>query len=192
MKKLLLPTLTILICTLVIAAFPTDAEAAIYDDTVRLHIIANSDTDADQALKFAVRDAVLSEFGTLLSNYEGANYAALEAKKLLPEIEAFAKGIVAEHGYNYSVKASLTEERYGTREYESFSLPAGEYTSLRIIIGEGEGQNWWCVMYPPMCLDIATDGKAENNYSNEEKRLISRGSYRVKFKLLEIISENFG
>ncbi len=191
MKKLLLPTLTILICTLVIAVLPTDAEAAIYDDTVRLHILANSDTGADQELKIAVRDAVLKEYGEMLSGYKSAEEAAARIEELLPEIEEFARAEVSRHGYNYSVNVTLTKERYGTREYEKFTLPGGVYTSLRIIIGEGSGQNWWCVMYPPMCLGASIEGDGAKSYTREEKNLISRGSYKVKFKILELISENF-
>ncbi len=190
MKKLLLPSIVLLLCALVIAAFPTDAEGAIYDDTVRLHIIANSDTGADQELKIAVRDAVLCEFGKRLSSAENASEAAEETAAMIDEIEDFAQKTVAAHGYDYPVRATLTKERYGTREYEGFSLPSGEYCSLRIIIGEGAGQNWWCVMYPPMCLG-ASVGAGADAYTGEEQRLISGGSYKVKFKILELLTENF-
>lgn len=184
MKKLLLPTVTVLLCALVIAVIPTEAEGAIYDDTVRLHIIASSDSEEDQALKLHVRDVILHEYGELLSPMENADRAAEEIERLLPLIEESAARAVAEWGYEYKVRATLGKENYGTRRYDGFTLPAGEYTSLRIVIGEGEGKNWWCVMYPPMCL-----GASVSSYSAQETRLIEGGEKKIKFKILELLSE---
>ncbi len=192
MKKILLPTLTALIVAVIISVIPTDADLAIYDDTVRLHIIANSDSEEDQALKLAVRDAVLEEYGKRLSDARSAEAAATEITELLGEIEATAAEVIRAHGYTYTARATLGKERYGTREYEDFTLPAGEYTSLRIIIGNGEGKNWWCVMYPPMCLGSSVGGDAAINYTNEELRLIRGGGFKIKFKLVELISREFG
>lgn len=192
MKKILLPTLTALVLALIIAVIPTEADFAIYDDTVRLHIIANSDSEEDQALKLAVRDAVLEKYGKRLAEAQSAAAAATEISLLLDEIESTAKEIIEERGYAYSVKATVGKEVYGTREYEDFTLPAGEYTSLRIIIGNGDGKNWWCVMYPPMCLGASIGGDAAINYTNEEMRLIKGSKYNIKFKLIEIISREFG
>ncbi len=191
MKKILFPAFILLISALVIAVIPTDAEGAIYDDTVRLHIIANSDSEADQALKLDLRDAVLENFGAQLATAENANDAEMITEALLPEIELFSEEFVSSRGYSYSVSASLTKEYYGTRVYEDFTLPSGEYISLRIIIGEGEGQNWWCVMYPPMCLDASLCGDGAAAYSNEEVRLIKSGGFKIKFKILELLSEKF-
>ncbi len=191
MKKLLLPTFTLMLAALIIAVIPTDAEGAIYDDTVRLHIIAASDSDEDQSLKLELRDAVLERYGVKLSSASNASEAAENISLLLGEIEAFSRDFIRSRGFDYSAKATLTKEYYGTREYEEFTLPAGEYTSLRIIIGEGEGKNWWCVMYPPMCLGASLDDSAVN-YSKEEVRLIKSDGYRVKFKILELLSDRFG
>ena len=185
MKKLLLPTVSVLLCALIIATFPTEADAAIYRDTVRLHIIANSDSEEDQELKIAVRDGILEEYGALLGESHSAKEAAESISTILPQIEESAKSIVTERGFDYSVKALLTEEYYETRDYGSFSLPAGNYASLQIILGKGKGKNWWCVMYPPMCLGASVDSK--DGYTKEETKLIS-GKYRVKFKILELIS----
>ena len=191
MKKFAIGILSILTAMLIVAALPTEADAGIYDDTLRLHILAASDSEEDQALKLAVRDGILAEYSAQLSgvgDLEDAR-AALEAR--LPDIIATAERIVAEAGYDYRVTASLGEEWYDTRDYGELSLPRGVYTSLIIKIGEGQGRNWWCVMYPPMCLDLATDGPSDDwtsGYTGEELSLIS-GKYRVKFKLLELISE---
>ena len=191
MKKFAIGILSILTAMLIVAALPTEADAGIYDDTLRLHILAASDSEEDQALKLAVRDGILAEYSAELSevgDLEDAR-AALEAR--LPDIIATAERIVAEAGYDYRVTASLGEEWYDTRDYGELSLPRGVYTSLIIKIGEGQGRNWWCVMYPPMCLNLATDAPSDDwtsGYTGEELSLIS-GKYRVKFKLLELISE---
>ena len=116
-------------------------------------------------------------------------------EQLLPEIEGDARVWIGELGYNYDVKASLSVEWYETREYEDFTLPAGYYSSLRIIIGEGKGQNWWCVMYPPLCMEMASESAPRDDgvidYSKEEIRLITSGKYQVKFKILEELSRAF-
>lgn len=189
MKKIILPALTVLLCSLIIAVIPTEAEAAIYDDTVRLHIIANSDSEEDQHLKILVRDAVLEKYGEPLSLAKSREDAEIKLKNLLSDIENYAEDTVRALGYSYCVKATLTKEYYGTRKYEGFTLPAGEYTSLRLIIGNGAGKNWWCVMYPPLCLGASVADDGIMNYSDGEKRLIRGGEYKIKFKLLEIISQ---
>jgi stage II sporulation protein R len=188
MKKALTPIIALLAATLIIATVPTEAEAAIYEDTVRLHILAPSDSEEDQALKLALRDMILAEYSALLSDAASASDARSEVSRLLPEIEAFANTALIELGYTGGARAYFEYERYGTREYGEFSLPAGTYASLKIVIGEGEGKNWWCVMYPPMCLDIAT---AEEKYTKAEAALISKSGYKVKFKLLELVSPLF-
>lgn len=185
MKKVLTSTIMILIATLFIAAMPTEAEGAIYEDTVRLHILANSDSDEDQELKLKLRDAILLEYGRELSGFSDAEEAEAMLSFKLSEIEEFAENKIKDFGYNYSVRATLCEEWYDTRDYESFSLPKGYYTSLRILIGEAEGKNWWCVMFPPLCLDSSI---ANGGYSAEESSLITN-KYAVKFKILELISE---
>ena len=189
-RKILLPALLVLFVTLVIAAVPTEAEAAIYEDTVRLHILANSDSENDQELKLAVRDRILEEFSKELSPLADIDEAESKIKKLLPEIEMTAKAQIEECGYDYSVTAELIDEWYQTRDYGEFSLPAGYYSSLVIRIGEAEGKNWWCVMFPPMCTEIATSDKG-SSYTDAEKGLIAGGKYRLKFKTLELINECF-
>lgn len=185
MKNLIYSVFTLLIATVFLAIMPTEAEGAIYEDTVRLHIRANSDSEEDQALKLQLRDAILSEFGSELSLCESKSEAENRLTSILDEIEAFSEEFMRGKGYPYSVEARLCDEWFETRDYECFTLPKGYYTSLIINIGNGEGQNWWCVMYPPLCLDIATD---DSGYTHGEELLITK-KYSVKFKLLELISE---
>jgi stage II sporulation protein R len=184
MKKLFLPLITLLISTLFLACIPTNADYSIYADTVRLHILANSDSNEDQELKLIVRDEILKKYSSELSVFENIDTAKDTLKAKLSDIERTASEIIQKNGYDYTVKATLTEEWYDTREYEGFSLPKGSYTSLQIKIGEAEGKNWWCVMFPPMCLDAATE---EVKYTHSEEILIKR-KYSVKFKLLELVS----
>ena len=188
MKRLFTPILMILCAAIFIAAMPTDAEGAIYKDTVRLHILANSDSEDDQALKLALRDEILKEYGEELSIFESVDDARLEIEGKISEIEDFTNEKLRELGSDYTCRATIGEEWYDTREYENFTLPKGKYTSLKIVIGEGEGKNWWCVMFPPLCLDCAV---SSNAYSDAEEVLIKK-KYNVKFKILELVSEIFG
>lgn len=195
MKSLSLFAAVLLIATLLVAVLPTEAEAKIYEDTLRLHILAASDSEADQALKICLRDKILEKYGRILAEAESRGEAEALVGELLSDIEANAQRWVRDWGYSYSVKATLTEEWYETREYEDFTLPAGVYTSLRVIIGSGEGKNWWCVMYPPLCIDIATENAPGDDalidYTDAETNLITGDGYNIKFKLLEIISAIF-
>ena len=184
MKKLLLPAFTLLLAALFIAVLPTEADAAIYEDTIRIHILASSDGEEDQRIKLEVRDRLLLEYGTVFADTENIREAEIRLQAALPEIEKSVNEWVSPYGYGAS--ASLSVEWFDTRIYEGFSLPAGYYTSLIISLGEGEGKNWWCVMYPPMCLDVATE---KVGYTEAERGLIG-GKYRVKFKLLELISKS--
>lgn len=176
----------LLITTLLIAVLPTECEGAIYDDTIRLHILANSDSEEDQGVKLAIRDRVLEKYSELLKSDGSMDEAKKNVTSRLDAIESDCKGWLEELGYGYGVKATLVNEWYDTRDYEGFSLPCGYYTSLKIELGSAEGKNWWCVMYPPMCLDIATEEGQE--YTKSEQALISKNGYNVKFKLLELIS----
>ena len=195
MKKSFTTVLTLLLVTLVIAVFPTDAEARIYNDTFRLHILANSDSKDDQELKIKIRDKLLIKYGDILSDCLDMEHAESLCQSLLPEINDECEEWIRELGYDYSVRCELSREWYETRDYENFSLPQGFYTSLRIIIGEGSGKNWWCVMYPPLCLSLATEDAPGDdtiiNYTKEEIHLIEKNGYNIKFKSLELISKLF-
>ena len=193
MKNKILPAIfSLLAAALLTAVLPTEADAEIYSDTLRLHILAASDSEEDQALKIKVRDAILAEYSAALSDSEGLSDTILRVEELLPAIEETAMRVIKECGLEYGIEATISDEWYDTRDYDGFSLPRGKYASLVIKIGKGEGKNWWCVMYPPMCLGMALDAPRDDfsgGYTDSELSLISGGKYRVKFKLLEMISD---
>ena len=181
----------LLLATLIMAAIPTEAEGAVYEDTVRLHIPANSDSDADQKIKLEIRDRILGKYSDGLSGFSSAKEAAEELQGITEEIKQDVDLWLLEAGFDYGCTVTITEEWFDTRDYGDASLPCGNYTALKIVLGEGKGKNWWCVMFPPMCLGIATSGGGDilTGYNDEEYRLIKSGKYSVKFKLLEILSE---
>ncbi len=195
MKKLFVPVFCILLSVMLISVLPTEAEAAIYDDTIRLHILANSDSSADQKLKLEVRDEILKKYGSKLKSSEGFEEAENKILELLPEIEKFAETFIRESGYDYDLTCELCREWYDTRVYEDFTLPKGYYTSLKIKIGAAKGKNWWCVMFPPLCLDAALEDAPSDDgiidYTKEELILIKNKKYNVKFKILELLSDAF-
>ena len=195
MKQIISAALMLLLAATIAFIMPTEAEAKIYDDTLRLHILAPTDSVEDQALKLKIRDALLFEYGEKLSRFDSAKEAIKEVEELLPDINESVNSWIESEGYEYRARALLEEEWYDTREYGELTLPRGIYYSLKIVIGEGEGQNWWCVMYPPLCLDLALEGAKPDdglvNYSKDETRLITTKKYNVKFKILEIISDAF-
>lgn len=193
MNKLIYTVLLLLALTLTISIIPTESEAKIYSDTVRLHILANSDSEEDQKTKLLVRDFVLKNYASELSSFGCATEAKEELQGLLQLIEGGVNCYLSRLGVKYQATVTLTEEWYDTREYGDYTLPRGIYSSLRVLLGDAGGKNWWCVMYPPMCLDLALEGAPLDDgivdYTKEEAILISKGKYSVKFKLLELVSE---
>ncbi len=183
MKALIEGAAVLLLAALLMAALPTEAEGQIYEDTVRLHILAHSDGEEDQAVKICIRDRLLSAYGNALSGYENAEAAAEAMEALLPDIERDVTEWLAEEGYDYGATVTISTETYERRTYKDAVYPAGEYLSLRVLLGDGAGKNWWCVMYPPLCLDMALGETLP--YSAEEKALIG-GKYKIKLKVLEI------
>ena len=186
-KNPIVPILMILFSVLIFAVMPTEAEGAIYEDTVRLHILANSDSEADQSLKLEIRDKILEKYGVLLSGCHSKEEAEAVANTITEDIKRDCETWIKECGYTYGATVEVGTEWYETRVYENFTLPSGYYTSVRVLLGEGEGQNWWCVMFPPMCLDIATESAP--SYSESEEDMIRLGEYSVKFKILETVSD---
>ena len=131
-------------------------QSALADKVIRLHVIANSDAPEDQALKLAVRDRVLEQAEGLYPQNATLSQAQAALEGHLGALAAAGRAVVEEKGYDYPVTAQLEESWFPTKEYDGFALPAGEYTALRVTIGEGAGRNWWCVAYPPLCLGAAT------------------------------------
>ena len=181
--------------TLVTAVMPTEKDAQIYDDTLRLHILANSDSAEDQDLKYKIRDRLLARYGEILSSASCPDEAKSITAEMVERIEGDVGEWLTEYGYEYGCEVTLGTEWYETREYDGFTLPRGYYTSLRVMLGDAEGRNWWCVMYPPLCLDIATEDAPGDDavigYTKEEYALISADGYNVKLKILEVFSDAF-
>ena len=160
---------------------------SVREDVVRLHILANSDSAEDQALKLKVRDAILEASADWQEVAATPEEALALAKARLPHIQAVAQEVMAAEGYTYPVRAEVCRMYFTTRQYDTVTLPAGQYDAVRISIGEAEGQNWWCVMYPPLCVGAATNRKkATALWSDNQKKLVQGDSrYAVKFKVVE-------
>ena len=160
------------------------------DKVVRLHVLANSDSGEDQALKLQVRDVVLERATAILEQSADRREAESCLRGQLLELERIAAEEIAAEGYDYPVTVNLENTDFPTKEYDGFTLPAGEYLALRVIIGEGQGRNWWCVVFPPLCTAASADVPASAlaaGFSEEEVRLITEESqgYVLKFKAVE-------
>lgn len=183
--------LTVLCVFLYLICFA--AEGSVYNDVVRFHVIANSDSEIDQQIKLSVRDTVLEKYSSVLSKYKNKNEALAAAEKMLPEIEKDVNEYLQEVA-GYTAKVSIEESYFPTKTYGEYSLPRGNYTALCIRLGEAEGQNYWCVLFPPLCLGTATEDGAkvfeECGLSKREYNLmrLEKPTYKLKFKLLEIFA----
>ena len=201
-KKLLICTFVILGVALAAGLFPVHGESEIYDTVVRLHVIANSDSDSDQALKLLVRDEVIAVVSPAVEDCKTQAEAIAAIEEIGDEINAAAREVVEREGYDYDVSVQLGREHYPTKTYESCAFPEGEYISLRVNIGEGEGQNWWCCLFPPLCLSSATpDDEASNEdafisvgLTPDQYKVITESDtpkYKVRFKILEVFGKLF-
>ena len=178
-----------LFCT---AAALQSQQQAFSEKLIRLHVVANSDSKEDQAVKLQVRDAVLSVTEPALLTKLPPEQALI---KVLPEIRKAAERCLRENGFTENVTVSFGTERFPTRVYEGFALPAGVYRSLRVTIGAGEGQNWWCVVFPSICFRATAaeleEAAAAAGFTREEVQLITGdgGGYVLKFKALELLEQ---
>ena len=199
MQKLTILILAICFLSLFLGLMPVHGEGEIYDSVLRLHVLANSDSDVDQGLKLKVRDAVLNETGDMFFDCNTRDEAIKKLQSELPRIQEIAEKTISDEGYNYSVSVDFGDEEYPTKNYESFCFPSGTYLSLRIIIGEGEGQNWWCVLYPPMCLSASSKTNPEEAFvsaglNKDQYSIITetqKPRYRIRFRVLEVIENAF-
>lgn len=162
-------------------------------EVLRLHVIAASDSEADQQLKLKVRDGVLTAGAEV---FDGSVNVSNAVRKLTPELEKIehtAENIVKENGFDYDVKVTLSREFFATRTYENVTLPAGKYLAVRVVIDEGQGKNWWCVMFPTLCLPAAVVKTEIDDVLNEkEAKLVSRNpKFEPRFKIVEIIEKYF-
>ena len=177
--------------TLTAGVWSSASASALAGQVLRLHVVANSDTQEDQVLKLQVRDAVLEQADLLLEDVTDRGEAEAVLSQQLKALAEAGAAVVAGAGYDYPVTVSLEDCWFPTKVYDGFSLPAGNYRALRVVIGAGEGQNWWCVVFPPLCLGSVTEEvaatAAQAGLSEDQVSLITGrdGGYVLKFKLME-------
>lgn len=202
MKILRILTVAVLVCFLVLSVMPIHGEEGVYENVIRLHVVANSDSEEDQSLKLSVRDAVLDLCAPKLSACQSREEALSVVEALSDEIRAAATETLRSLGCEDTVTVEIGEEGYPEKRYESLCFPSGTYLSLRVCIGEAAGQNWWCVLFPPICMSAATATKEEAEdafvavgFTPEQYRIITETdemTYKLKFKFLEFLEEIFG
>ena len=196
-KKACIPEIIFLLLVAVVLSLGTALERKqqqISDHILRLHVKANSDSSEDQAIKLMVRDAVLDFAESKLADCESRNDAILVLRENLDGIEQAANSVLSKEGFFHRVRVSFDRELFSTRYYDTFALPGGYYDALRVTIGRGEGENWWCVVYPNICTASVSDG-AVPVMGIEEASFIfpdETGEYSFRFKTLEIFENIMG
>ena len=173
-----------------------EMQKGIAEKIIRFHVIANSDTKADQNLKLAVRDAVGIKMSGLLKDAADRSRSEAVIRKNMEDMKQTAEKVITERGYDYDVDICLTDTDFPVKTYGAYTFPAGNYEALEIVIGAGKGHNWWCVMYPNMCFSdtmyevIDEDAKSSLKRvlsEDEYQQVLASGDYQVKFKSFEIL-----
>lgn len=173
-----------------------EMQKGIAEKIIRFHVIANSDTKADQNLKLAVRDAVGIKMSGLLKDAADRSQSEAVIRKNMEDMKQTAEKVITERGYDYDVDICLTDTDFPVKTYGAYTFPAGNYEALEIVIGAGRGHNWWCVMYPNMCfsntmyevLDEDARSSLKRVLSEDEyQQVLASGDYQVKFKSFEIL-----
>lgn len=201
-KNILILALLFAIFTIFSAAsYAKSVSTDLSSSVFRLHVIANSDSQEDQTLKYKVRDALLSYMNTLSMNLSNKEDVIKTAQENLTAFKKIAEDVIAENGFDYDVNVEIGNFEFPTKTYGDISLPSGYYDALRVKIGESKGQNWWCVMFPPLCfVDVSSgvvpeDSKEDlqESLSDEDYSVISDDSEitQFKFKIVELF-KNFG
>lgn len=189
-RKIIISVAVGLLASIIIATFTgfmNDCQE-IRHSVFRLHILANSDTTEDQELKLKVRDKILEETGYLFKDVKSSKEAEKIANDNMDKIIDVAQKEVYSQGYNYKVNAYVCNMYFNTRDYEQFSLPAGKYDALRVTIGDAEGKNWWCVLYPSMCLPTAKpkENLEKSNLEKSQTDIIEQPQkYKAQFAIVE-------
>ncbi len=165
---------------------PRDEEK-IYDSVIRLHILANSNSETDQNLKLKVRDAIIAESSGLFENNQPDKLPLDQMDELGEKFASIANRVIKENGFDYTAKAEWGKESYPTREYDGITFPSGEYYSLRINLGNAEGENWWCVLFPPLCTNasFAKESLNKMGISKNGTKVYTSKKYTFRFKILE-------
>ena len=198
MKKIAILCAVALISLSLLWVLPVHGEEKIYDSVLRLHVLANSDSEEDQRIKLLVRDEVAALTASLTEGCEDIDSAAATVEANLEKIRLCAEEKLRSLGCELPVRVEFGREDYPTKSYESICFPAGEYRSLRVMIGAAEGQNWWCVLFPQLCLGAASAKAAENafisvGFTPEQYKIITETDevqYKIRFKILEALGGN--
>lgn len=191
---------SLLITGIAFASYSEDINSGLSQNLLRLHVLANSDSPEDQQLKRDVRDVILDYMKKELKDFENVEDAKLQVNNKLDAIKTLAEDEIKRQDKDYSVKVMLGNFPFPTKMYGDITLPAGTYEALRVVIGEGEGQNWWCVMFPPLCFVDATHGTIPDSVKQELQSVLSKEEYsivasaddeeeipiEIKFKIVEI------
>ena len=200
-KMVIILTFLFFVYTTICAiSYANNVSTDIADSVFRLHVIANSNSDVDQNLKYTVRDKLLEYMNTLCADCTSKKEAISIANQHIEDFKQIALDTIKNEGFNYSVNVQIGNFEFPTKHYGDISLPSGYYDALRVEIGEAKGQNWWCVMFPPLCFTDVSSGivpeeskeDLENALTDEEFSIVSDNDsnfgFQLKFKILEILN----
>lgn len=189
-KKIFVFLPLLLIFTLLFGSlsYTNDASNDISTKVLRMHVLANSNSINDQRLKIAVKNNILKSTQELFTDCDNLEESIKIAQSNKELIKTSAQEVIKKYNKNYDVKVYVDNEFFDVREYKDFTLPSGNYNTVKVVIGEGKGKNWWCVMYPAVCISACSDD-FDKALTKEEKKLITSKKYIPKFKILEIINK---
>ncbi|MGN0516649.1 stage II sporulation protein R [Eubacterium sp.] len=189
-KKLFVFLPLLLVFTLLFGSLSSTNNASndISTKVLRMHVLANSNSIEDQKLKIAVKNNILKATQELFTNCNSLDESINIAKSNTSLIKASAEEVIKKYNKSYDVKVYVDNEFFDVREYNDFTLPSGNYNTVKVVIGEGKGKNWWCIMYPAVCISACSDD-FDKALTKEEKRLITSKKYIPKFKMLEIVNK---
>lgn len=191
MKRLFRSVIFALTFCFILMLVPFEGQCReISDKVFRVHILANSDSEADQKLKLLVRDALVNAGEEILKDVDSKEEAERLIEKNIPKLKSIAENVVFQNGYDYPVDLEITNMYFDTRHYGNITMPGGFYDALRVKIGKAEGKNWWCVMFPSLCIySVSKTETLEENLSDGEYKIISsENEYQYRFKIVEIFT----
>lgn len=199
MEKLIISIAIGLVLSITVCCYAETTQNDIADSVIRLHIIANSDSEADQSVKLMIRDRIIGEMHERFSDITDPATALQQIAESLDEMEQIAQSTLLENGFSYGAAASLGPAAFPMKTYGNITLPAGTYTALRIELGEGAGQNWWCVMFPPLCFTDSVNGNLSDQGQDLLKSSLRPDEYdiltsskngeipvQIRFKVVEL------
>lgn len=194
MKKMYIVLFSLVLIISSAVVYAHNVNKNLTEKIIRLHIIANSNDVLDQEMKYKVRDFVLSEYDL---KGENVSQQAELIRKNLKNIENDVNEFLFKEGADYVARAEFSEDTFPTKTYGNLKLPFGKYKALKIILGNGQGENWWCVMFPPMCFTNSVTGKIDKdsdkylkeNLSKSNYKLVTADGYEVRFKIVEIYNK---